>query len=805
MLEEIKKNPHLRVFNIGYECYVIFTGQDAQDKSAFIRIGNYPELTESIRNRIEEVVLANPSLGDPYFEKAETDRLITAGRQPVFMGVPAVIIRHKDFFGLAKMQATKIDAARNVKNERGLFLHYIDSHEIDARLNNTIFFSLRKQAVQDNHYHLYIKRVAQHFDRYSRPYSSRSLDKSGFAVIGGSVYLFQDGALCGVDVPRDYYCQLARCGFDPRRMTDAVFRQPNIALYRYLIDSTRKIKRPRIYVPDDTDANAIKSLLRFTKSKASYHAVQLTHAAAVGPFQLDVSFDQRNVVAHLNNDTTVRVDSGNARWHIRTKTSTSYGKILSGLPYRWALLPIKSLDSLIEKYLPSKFEVSMHGIESREVVFLNAGLTFFNKRALNAQRATVKKIRALSRRVNRHISLIAYYALRNMHSIARMLLQTYRDRSRGGVIAAQYVNILGKIITRAEKAHTNAYPPICADAYVELYETSAGIHQCINYSWDQDSRIIEHEHRVSASIVGLRNREAAERLYIAERKRLEALMRELDGERVVRAEKSASEEMRVPADRSVRARKSIPVWIGILLCAALLIGTLIFINIRQGNRLLPFGNWLDRDNALQDILPEDRDSHTGDGVAEAPEDDQLGSNQQEGDRRAEERIATDTAQSADRISAEDRVDITINGSAVLLDDVYLQVSTDSFGSFGVTIAEMIMVTNAIAVESGFRPVGAARTSGPDPNLIYPLNQLQLPPDQQGYRILKNDSIWAVAVDLISRQITEHIPELRLIRDSIVNTDDTDIRAGYRDRLMAIIETTFSGAIRVIARDIIQSI
>ena len=106
------------------------------------------------------------------------------------------------------------------------------------------------------------------------------------------------------------------------------------------------------------------------------------------------------------------------------------------------------------------------------------------------------------------------------------------------------------------------------------------------------------------------------------------------------------------------------------------------------------------------------------------------------------------------IEADD-IDIEVDptGTALSVDVAPFEAVDESlrldgaFEEVGISILDIIDVTNAIAVASGYRPMGTAPDLGPDPDWIFPGSALTLPDGEQ-YRVVSTDTMWNLATAFI---------------------------------------------------------
>ncbi len=73
------------------------------------------------------------------------------------------------------------------------------------------------------------------------------------------------------------------------------------------------------------------------------------------------------------------------------------------------------------------------------------------------------------------------------------------------------------------------------------------------------------------------------------------------------------------------------------------------------------------------------------------------------------------------------------------------------GGIIVTILDIIRLANRIAVDNGYRELGAPPSAGPDPDWIYPGNVFELP-DDSTYTVVSGDTLWDITARFILEQL-----------------------------------------------------
>ncbi|MFW6234048.1 MAG: hypothetical protein ACOC4I_01560 [Spirochaetota bacterium] len=192
----------------------------------------------------------------------------------------------------------------------------------------------------------------------------------------------------------------------------------------------------------------------------------------------------------------------------------------------------------------------------------------------------------------------------------------------------------------------------------------------------------------------------------------------------------------------------------------------------------------DTGNAGETTSPTDRDRAVGDADGES-------AGNSPGETDDADADATDPEQTVEL--GENGRDLTINAPA----DRVLDPALDDAGLYNditISIADLIRITNRIAVDSGFREMGDSPTQGPDPDFVLPGAVLTLP-DGSDYRIVSGDYIWLIAARSIRDNIETVLNEYELLMNDVsVAALDTDESASLAAQLDDLADQALSSAL-----------
>ncbi len=156
--------------------------------------------------------------------------------------------------------------------------------------------------------------------------------------------------------------------------------------------------------------------------------------------------------------------------------------------------------------------------------------------------------------------------------------------------------------------------------------------------------------------------------------------------------------------------------------------------------------------APDEVEPDELDPDAVDAVPDDPPPDDVD----------DPVVDPDVDPPVDPIEADD-VDIEVDptGTELSVDVAPFEAVDESlrldgaFAEIGISIFDIIDVTNAIAVASGYRPMGTTPNLGPDPDWIFPGSALTLP-DGEVYRVVATDNMWNLATAFIRDDTADRI-------------------------------------------------
>jgi len=113
------------------------------------------------------------------------------------------------------------------------------------------------------------------------------------------------------------------------------------------------------------------------------------------------------------------------------------------------------------------------------------------------------------------------------------------------------------------------------------------------------------------------------------------------------------------------------------------------------------------------------------------------------------------------------------------------------GLIEITILDIYLLTNEIAVANGFRRLDSVEETGRDPDWIYPDNLFVLP-DSTEYTVVKGDTMWYIAHRFIIKRLEEDWDRYTSIKkEAETTTVDTQRKEVLISELKSIGERSYS--------------
>ncbi|MFP4374426.1 MAG: hypothetical protein ACLFPO_08845 [Spirochaetaceae bacterium] len=763
MIEDFDLHPARRVFHLDDECYVLYLGRSTDDYKPFLRVGTSHDLPAEVRPLVYSVVVTDLLPGSPLLEQANVPP--GYGEEFRYIGDPDTVERFKRYLHHTEIPTVGYEEAHEELEEQGAYAYFYDDGNLRLKFDKTEIFNLKRREEQDAHYTERARRVKTLFLKSRTKYATRVLNDAGFFVAGGHSYLYSRGRIAALGTDEAYFTSLAASGIDPDRVGAVVATGPDEGLVR-LMKRIRGTGQLRILSTHSESVRPVADLFAGDgKLALKYEITRLTNdkfvplldfriTSADGGYAVersDFPFAVR-FVANDEKSTKARgegftVDAAGGRWRFSGAGSSADGPLLEGTLYRFDDREPPTAERLISDYLPAATAGSRSDALGRAEDAAAAAVAEFFRLAGSGSdaQAAVKNVRTTLDSVDENLTPLFWVYLENARAAAT--LQAAREESR----ARSYQQFLSALLKPAAPPESVRLLPLVADVYTGglsaqasstpggitvLYRlTDAVTADSLGFAEELSERYGETVAPTDPAVFD----DERERLYdllagldvvkaripkherTEERERAEAERQAREGggqaERARRAERGGESGGSRNTRRARRRRTRVGIAAVLLI---LLLGGLGYLLLGPG--VGPSG-------ADGEPIAATDGEENGDAGEPAGEDG-------DGEGGAGEREG-----GADEDSGDDAPDSGIPGLE----------PRESVGGIVITILDIIDMANRIAVENGYRPMGAPEDVGPDPDWIFPGNAFTLP-DGTTRTVVEGDTIWGIAADFIEKEL-----------------------------------------------------
>lgn len=209
------ENPAQRVFHIDHECYLIYLGSFHTEYRPFLRIGNSPKLPEKIKKYVSTVLVTDSYTGNPFLEHENVELPLSGETR--FVGDPLRIERLKQFLNEKNLPVAdyEYETVESPPQKGKSIVFFFKNGNLHVHHNGDELYNLRQREVEDLHFLYLAERVSSFVKDNPLRYLSRVFENPGFIFLEQKLYLFHEGRLGVVHVPKDYLWDLAGAGIDP--------------------------------------------------------------------------------------------------------------------------------------------------------------------------------------------------------------------------------------------------------------------------------------------------------------------------------------------------------------------------------------------------------------------------------------------------------------------------------------------------------------------------------------------------------------------------------------------------------------
>ncbi len=258
-MEDFSTQPQTRVFRLDTECYILYLGKDGTEYRPFLRIGNTPDFPEELKELVYSIVVTDGITGSPLVEAENLDLAHTSDFR--YIGDPKTVERFKRFLKHLEIPSKGYQRySGDVLEDRGCFVYFYENQNIKVTFDRSELFDLKTREETDKHYPQRAEAIKAAFIRNTLRYTTDDPELAGLLVRNGQLYLFGGGDLASVDLPSEYFRELAERGYDPDRVTVVIADTPSEGLVRLLKRGSRKGGRIRVLTAAAADMQSLVDL-----------------------------------------------------------------------------------------------------------------------------------------------------------------------------------------------------------------------------------------------------------------------------------------------------------------------------------------------------------------------------------------------------------------------------------------------------------------------------------------------------------------------------------------------------------------
>lgn len=206
--------PEERVFRIDDECYIIYLGSERDDHKPFLRIGNSERITPDIVSGTHNIVITDSLTGNPALEPKNMNREDT--RENRYVGdrkITASLMKFIQQFNIEDGMVSTIEDVH--KAHKRAEVHFFDDGNIQVLYDRDMLFDLRKREQTDLHFIERSRMLKEIHSKNPLRYRPGDLERPGFTIIGGNAVIFDRGRLTSFGIATAFFKDFVNAGIDP--------------------------------------------------------------------------------------------------------------------------------------------------------------------------------------------------------------------------------------------------------------------------------------------------------------------------------------------------------------------------------------------------------------------------------------------------------------------------------------------------------------------------------------------------------------------------------------------------------------
>ena len=793
-------NPDLRVFHIDHESYIIYRGLTGKEQRPFLRIGASRSVPPELKTLTEWVAIPDSVIGDPTLERSHFGNL--NGDQTYFIGDPEWVGYYKDFVDHPSQPTRQYIPDEPIVREEGTVLYFYKDGNLTIRAGKKEIFNLNRRRTSDRHYVVRTQRARRIFIHNPLRIVGNELRNDGFMVCNGVVYLFSSGRIGILSPGPNWFEDLAVHGIDPDLVQSVFASDFDEGSLRYL--QRMRLLSKSVHVTTTARDTMLKGMRLLLGSEVNEAAVEGVDEATGGTFNmLGIKVTRasgRNKAAirlELPDGSQLELEQERLVWRV---VDDRQGKtILEGVPHR--LFPKSPLScvELIDRYVPNSLESQQEFLRAGEYTFighLRGVLRKIDAKSVPPA-ATINAMQSAQRRLQQDMSPLFGFLLHNASVIMRSLEAELAEHAPPAL--EQCMRIVHRFALRV--ALRRYLPGILVDVrstpvgMQPLYKIASTLTRNNLAAARSTRREIETE---------LAGRDGA--YYQSELERLRVLLMELGlttdrrpqtaqapqaseqssqaatetAARVVVDEKMPfAERMRLRALKRAARRNRI------IAAAAVL-----FVLVAAGAIW-----WLSRAGVISLPFTDVAAATTG---ADATTNADATTDAAATDTNAGADANTDSATTSQGATAAVVEEPPTPRPEEAAEQVIIRETPTGIL---ITLADVVRLTNQIALLNGYHELGDFDSGAADPDFIYPGNLLTFP-DESEHSVVPDDNIWNLTADYIEDWLAVRYGRYQ----TLINTDisTATARDQFIETLRALEEGSYSENFSALIVDTIEA-
>jgi hypothetical protein len=213
-MEISTSKPEERVFRIDDECYIIYLGSDKDDLKPFLRIGNSQRITPYVVKGTYNIVITDSLTGNLALEPENMNR--ENSKENRYVGDKKITASLLKFIHQFEIENGSVSTIEDVqKAHKRAEVHFFDDGNIHILYDRNLLFDLRKREKSDLHFIERAHMLKGIHAKNPLRYRPEDLEAPGFLLLQQNIVLFEKGRATTFGIPEFYFKAFVNSGIDP--------------------------------------------------------------------------------------------------------------------------------------------------------------------------------------------------------------------------------------------------------------------------------------------------------------------------------------------------------------------------------------------------------------------------------------------------------------------------------------------------------------------------------------------------------------------------------------------------------------